>query len=353
MKRKIIIVGTLIIFVVAFLSSINASIDRPNKYKNGFTRNFLNLHVNKIASLKCSNDLYDLCGHRNDTVFFSHKLPGKISYTYGNYSKLNSLEIKLPRIEGLTPVFYTFLDYPNIYILGGNARKVIKGNITNGKYGITDVHLGSFYNAITIDDHNFMVRAIDTATLNEAFYKIVISKNKIIRDTDLSEKLRDAGIIHDGMLNYDRQCKRFVYVDFYSNQVTCFNENFRLLYRSRTIDTTNTSSAIPVKKGNSITNSVPPIMVNYYSDLNNCRLYVQSELVADNEDHHIFSDSSVIDVYNAGNGNYIGSFRIPVTSKAIISLKVFNNKIYVLTAGTITIYQLINNNPKDPDLFIY
>jgi uncharacterized protein YxeA len=330
MKQRIIILLALAILAAGTLFALHLNSDGPNKHLNGFSRKMLPVAVQIIAKHNFDVHFTELCGANNNELFLSGRIPGKVYRTNRKLDRLDTITLPLPNIPKLAPVFYTMVEYPNLYILAGNSRKLITGNFISHNTKVVDLPIGPFGNGTMIGTDCFMVRAIDTGSKNAQFIKITASGSRIEKDNAISKELKDAGFTHDGMLNYDQKTSSLIYVDYYSNEVTCFDTSLQVKYRSHTIDTTFISPIHVGRNQSKLMTSGPALMVNRNSFVYNGTLYVISNLKADNEDQSKFSNNSVVDEYSVSNGQYKGSFYLPVKSNT-------NPKIYMLNDGTVVI----------------
>jgi hypothetical protein len=110
-------------------------------------------------------------------------------------------------------------------------------------------------------------------------------------------------------LNYSSVSNSLVYLYYYRNEFICADTNLNLKYRGKTIDT-NTVAKIKIAKLNSrnqLTLAEPPLLVNKSACVWKNYLFVQSHLIADNENKEIFRHASVMDVYSQ---NKVKSFKV-------------------------------------------
>jgi hypothetical protein len=343
MKTRISISALLVAGAIAIIMSLNGLIAKPNKTKNGFIRTFVSDALYQEKEIKFQDDIKDVCGIEHDTIYYSHMRPGIISFTTSNSIQLKTINLNLPDIQYLYPLFFTNIKYPDIKILAGNAKMIIKGDLHKNQFDTILTKTPSFSNVIFIDENTFIARMIDTPSLNAIFIKMILFKHVIVKkEKDLSQRLMDAGITNDGMLSYDPISNQLAYVNFYSNNVIVFDTSLNLLRKGNTVDTCITSSIVLAKRKTSITHAVPPKMVNKSSHAFNGILYVRSNLKADNEAADKFNENAVVDCYSMSTCRYLFSFYfpIPANSKFKRFQIVSNSKVVAIYNDRIITYNL-------------
>lgn len=342
MKQRLIIIGVLTVLAVGTLYALNISSDASGSQKNGFIRQFVSeVSLPVYAELAVPAQVIGICAIYGDTVFLQTRTPGLIYYT-SDFKRLDTIRLQIPPIPKMQSLFFTEVQYPVVYIIGGNARKVIRGNVLKGAMDILDVNTpGSFSHPVFLSDHEMVVRCIDSVTYDALFYKVDLISGSAIREQGISEHLGDAGFIHDGMLGFDITNKQLAYVDYYSNNVTMLDESLHLLKKFNTIDTHSVSGMVVHKGKGSITNKLPPRMVNGINAISEGTLYVMSRLKGDNETD--METVIPIDRYNTSTGEYVGSFYLPFGKKQMpLDFIIKGNALYVLTSSKLI--QLDVNN---------
>jgi len=350
MSKNIYAIAGLALGALFVLVALNFMSDSPNRHNNGFQRYFkMNAPIKEVnkVKLKYSNiSVQNICGFNDSTFFLSDNIPGNIVVANIKSNIVDTIRLRLPPIKALAPVFYTAINFPNISILAGNAKVIIKGNLQSQKYNITHVKTGPFSNGITLSQETFVMRCIDTSTLQAVFKKVDLNDNRISSEKNISENIRDAGFAYDGYLAYDNKTCKFIYVSFYCNQFVCFDTSLNLLYKAHTIDTSYVPKSEIKNLTKSITQDSPPMFSNKGNCAYNGILYVRSVLKADNEKIKSFNSNDVIDMYNEKNGKYLGSFYIPMPNGERLKkfLVINNNEIVGLYPSYLIKYNLDNRN---------
>lgn len=312
MRKFVLIIIGLICAAIFILGGLIFIVNSGRNQKNGFQRRFIQNVFTKIDTATFENNFRDICGINNDRIYLSDQVPGRISTTNLNLNSLDTLYLRIPSIPKLSPVFYTWVNFPNIYILGGNLRAIIRGNLLTHTYETKFIATGPFAKGIAINHENFIMRSIDTVTKQSLFKKVNLKENVIQVEHNISEKNTDAGFSYDGTLSYDPLTHRLLYVCYYCNLFICFDSNLNLNYKKHTIDTTYSPRVEIMKTKYSITHELPPVTINANSSSYGGTLFIQSELKADNEIYNSIKGRVVIDMYDEYSGLYKSSFYLPL-----------------------------------------
>lgn len=344
-KQRLLIIGVLMLLATGTLFALHFSSERPNQQKNGFERRIISNAVQPVSEMKLPRDVMSICNVDNNTVYLQTTDPGKIYYT-SDLKRLDTLRLKLPYIPKLQRNVHVEVHYPMVYIMAGNARKVITGHIQSDEYQLIDVPTpGSFAKPVLINPNEMIVRCIDTNSLDALFYKINLSNGSVVPEQGISERLGDAGFAHDGLLLYDKNANKLAYVHYYSNSICLFDTSLQPVGRYHTIDTTlipGISLRINSEGTKSVTTDAPPQMINGAGVLTGGVLYVRSYLQGDDETD--FAGKLPIDRYSMETGQYLGSYYLPYPRKWVLRDLVANDEvIYLLFKDRLTSGKIISN----------
>lgn len=350
MKRKLLLISGIVLLAITILANAIISTHRSNV--NGFKRRFENRAISRISDIVTENPLREIAGATDMHIYMSDLVPGKLHIYTFNLKQKGQYQLPIPREKNLVPLFYTSFDSPHLIILAGNIPAIIQSDLDTPNASIIYTNIGRFDNAISIGNDNFIFKCFDTGLKDALLKKINLRTKKTQTENGLSEIASDGGFQFDGILNYDPLSHLFAYVCSYCNHVTCFDTSLNLIYRSKTIDTINTStvrSELIEKKGSRyFTMAKPPRYVNKSTSAYNGLLFINSVLKSDNEQQKSFDKNFVIDVYNLQNGSYKCSFYIPSLSDKLSAFKVINGNVLVaLYKKHIATYRVNFSNLKD------
>lgn len=161
-----------------------------------------------------------------------------------------------------------------------------------------------------------------------------------IERVGLLEKQLDGLFCTDGMLRFDEETKQIVYIYFYRNEFICADTTLTLHYRGHTIDTTSRARISVGNHDGHRTLSSPPHIVNRLATTYQGKLFVNSNLIADNEQPAEFSSVDVIDVYTLSTGAYGFSFYLPrLSGDRVTRFALFEDGLYALYPDALVIYK--------------
>ncbi|MDP4128910.1 MAG: hypothetical protein Q8918_01050 [Bacteroidota bacterium] len=160
---------------------------------------------------------------------------------------------------------------------------------------------------------------------------------------NLLQKQIDGIFDTDGMLHFDQSLNQLVYVYFYRNQYIVMDTNLRVQCRGKTLDSNSKAkiSVTYIPSDDETTMSMPPFSVNKLSAVDEDYLFIQSALMAVNEDKNAFRNNSAMDVYNLKKQLYEFSFYLPSTANnKMQSFKVSHQKLIALHGPYLEVYQI-------------
>jgi len=338
MKKPILILSALVVCSGLILLMLDKLMGSQAKSLHGFQRKFTSTYLTKIKDYTLEKPIYSIAGWSGTQLFLSTATPGEIVVLNTDNGTTKTEKINIAGIEKLNSAFHTTVNYPEIFIAGTNARKIVRGNLQTGVAEIFNVNSGPVLSAVITDHENAIIRYIDTNSLELYFKSLNFISGVEGKPVKVAPVVNKDIFAYDGVLNYDRILKQVSYVNFYCNGITRFDENFNTLSRSSTVDTMSSPKVTVAHLETAVTNSAPPQVINKNSSLHDGMLYVQSALKADNEKPGMFEHNTVIDMYS---NNYRGSFYLPVQGSEITQFEMMDKgRTAVLTKHGIQLYAL-------------
>jgi hypothetical protein len=231
---------------------------------------------------------------------------------------------------------------PYFFMTHGIEPQILRGKI--GEWVARPImHDSAYYfvEAVPISASTFGLRSYN---LHEKGYELA-KKNldSVSFNSDILVKQIDGLFCVDGKLHYDKTRNRLAYLHFYRNEFSVIDTTMNLLYRGHTLDTFSHAliKVAKLKHGNESMLSSPPMMINGLSCVDNGKLFVQSAILARNEDPIDFSSGAVIDSYDLLDGSYVGSFHLPNYDETPIrDFRVDGTSIFVLSGNYLIRYEL-------------
>ena len=238
------------------------------------------------------------------------------------------------------------VNYPDIYATENISPAILKGSFPLLEM---EMELNSVASSISkftpIGENGFVFRSFDTLlgvnvlSLAERQAEIVTVK----LNSETKNRFSD-----DGMLLYSARNDQVIYLYYYRNRFLRFDNILNPISEGRTIDT-NTVAKIKVDTIHSekrITFSAPPRFVNKKSCVYDNYLFVNSNILADNEKNIDLDSRSVIDVYDLTENTYRFSFYVPSFHGDLLTdFKIYGDKLAVVYNHFIGIYDLNIDSP--------
>lgn len=344
----IIIVGPSVI-VVLYINSENTM-----HRENPFIRRFIQGAATKIAELDLkSNSLY-FAGVDNSTIYVGdNKAPLHITAFDTILKVKHQYKIQLERENFPFSAVQVRVIPPYFYLMDGTVPVIYRGNIATWKAKLI-MHSNNYYfsKAEIIAPNKIAFRAQELKSRNNILGTFNFSDSLEVQYApSLLQKQIDGFFDTDGMMQYDDQLQKFIYVYYYRNQFIVANKNLQLNYRGNTIDTTTHANlkVAYIKKTRQRKIASLPSTVNQLIAVSGNSLFVNSKIIGRYESIKMWKEASIVDVYNIQNRTYLSSFYIYNSKKAKIqSILISGNNLYAVIGHHIHKYRLGNNFFKVP-----
>ena len=318
-----------------------------------FVRNFdsrAHLSPQGVVDLKI-NSFY-VAGSTKHTLYLGnwtgpfHLLQVNLMTLDTTHTNLSVPGLKIPddyrlfRLKVDSPYFYlSHGTMPGIFQGTLNDRKAVKFSKGNTPYFVDAVPVSPRLMALTSLNLESKSNELAALTTDSPFFQF---------KSDLLEKQIDGFFCVDGMLHFDRELNRLIYLYCYRNEYLVMDTSLNLINRFHTIDTFKTAAikVAEVKSKNYKTLASPPAKINFKSCVSGKFLFVQSTLLAKNEDKVEFQKSPPIDVYDFWVGQYLYSFHLrDYAGERPSSFTVSDNRVSVIYKDKLVVYQL--TTPKN------
>jgi hypothetical protein len=346
-KQSFLLSIVCVLFAIISVGVLVIVSNNSNDSSNGFTRKFLLQQSLLLHHIGKPPHARFMCGSANNYIYFDTDTAGLILKTDTALGGIGLVKLVYPFNERIQSLYSTIVDSMYTYIMAGNMPKVIRFNKVESSYQSWFIPANLYSESIVIDSNNFAFRMFEkiAGKWQQVFIKVNPVNKTIAREHDVSQRNNDAGFSTDGHLLYDPGTHFIIYVEYYSNHITCMDTSLQLLYNGHTIDTIKNATVHAAFKKSpafeTITNGTPLAPVNLQSCTAEGKLYIHSHIKADNETFAVFENNAVVDVYNISTGQYLYSFYIPSRQDGhLTDFKVIRNKIIVVYKNAIAIYRL-------------
>lgn len=332
-------------FSIAFLLS-HSSRDRKNK--NGFNRLFIYQQASLKESINLDNDDYSIADILpNHIILYRLKQPSLLIKISFNLRKIRFFTLPLPKnrekITGVNSIrFYN----SKAFLMNGGTSYIYKADsISKSRLDIYP-----FYHADLINSSSFLIMTKKSILgINRRILKKVNLNGKTT-GLYMPEKQKEGIFSNDGQFKYDKVSNKLIYMFCYRGEFVCLDSNMKIIYKAKTIDTVRNADletklikepfkdSIQIDK---IIISKPPLIINRTMSITSSKIYINSNLKADNEDYDKFRRSQVIDIYESKDGQYAGSFYISkFGARRITEFRVYNNIIVAIYQKSLVIYEI-------------
>ncbi len=299
--------GVLIVAVLVITSN------RPNIKLNGFERIFLEGSPVMLGRLSfAAEDLRSIAGVAENSVYFSTASPDRFIRTHLGSFESEQLRFS-PDAAFMARTGQNFSSYlidSTIYIFSGPAVAIAAIDIISGKSTHTRLNIPGFIYGVPISKISYYLRAFLPNRRDIAFARVTVQPDtiKYLLEMPGDSILKDP-LKSDGALRYS-QTGHVTYVFYYQSRIVTFDENSGTIKVFNTIENT---AGLPRRRS-----GAAPLTIHQTACVFGERLYVCSNLRADNEAREAYFKNVPVDVYNAGTGRYIGSFYLPLSGRSLV-----------------------------------
>ncbi|MBT1701044.1 hypothetical protein KK083_29395 [Fulvivirgaceae bacterium PWU4] len=318
--------------------------DNLNHRRNSFIRLFPPHPVDLPSKLDIKYNSFYIAGATSSHIYLGSQTAPfrllKIDSSLGSALEVNIRPDEIKKLKWRNPRIA--VDSPNFFIMDGVLPAIFKGNLTTWEPQRFQFDSAYFIESVPISNASFGLRSMSSRTNSYILGKEAFTPFSTTFNDALLQKQIDGIFCTDGMLHYNRALGYLTYVYYYRNQFICMDTNMNLIYRGNTIDTISRAKIKVAQVNSTLTLSAPPLIVNKESCVSGNWLFVNSNLLAENEDAELFKSASVIDVYDLRNNTYKFSFYLLNTdSKKIRTFRVYNNMLIALYDHFILKYELV------------
>jgi uncharacterized membrane protein YphA (DoxX/SURF4 family) len=330
------------ITIVLILFAISENIIH---YHNKLTRRFPQTPIQQIAAKDLKLNSYYFAGADSMHVYLGNTTAPLMVTTLN--SKLLSTERNMIDLDHKELPFRgaaVMVEPPYFFVADGTVPCVFRGKIDNWNAKLIHQKGEYFTTTRAIDSNAIAVVTANRINGDNVLGVIQLHKNgKTILNPAILQKQIDGVFDTDGMLLYNKEMERIIYLYAYRNQFTLADSHLNIVWKGNTIDTI-TKAKLHIendKNHHQRQFSKPPLFVNNNCASYNNLLFVHSAIPGRFEDDKMWKNSSIIDVYDLNKKSYLLSFTISnLGGKKMRYLKVVNHKMYVLIGTNIILYKL-------------
>ena len=316
-----------------------------NAQRNGFSRQFNYSIVGSKNKLDIRYNSYYIAGLSTDKIYLGN-YTSAVHLLVADHSLIDTQHIKIDVPKNLSIAWKslrTAVNPPYIFMTEGLSPTYLIGRIGNFKVVNRNLDSQKFNGIVQLSPSTAVLRAYNRQLSQNILTQVTTDTLKPRRKDFIPDKQLDGIFSLDGMFLHNPNTSILVYLYYYSNQFLCLDEDLNLLYEGRTIDTISTAQIkiARIASEQKTTMGAPPLRVNIKGAISENWIFVNSGLMADNEDKRAFRNNSVIDVYSLYERHYKFSFYLPkYKGEKLAHFKVSGNKLAALYDRYLVIYNL-------------
>ncbi len=316
-------------------------------YQNKFIRRFPQHVAEEIYKVDLKYNSYYFAGSGNGKLYIGNNTAPLKMLVLDTASKSKkhfkisliqkSLPFSGPRIRVLNNDFFVF---------EGIVPYVFKGSIENWSASLK-LNSGYYFSQLMpMDSTNLALRYLVPISGESALGNLNLKDPlKAKFDTTLLKKQFDGIFDTDGILLFNEQLHRMIYIYYYRNEYFVIKPDLKLERTSKTIDTISKAQVqlIQYKNSDRKTFAKPPLTVNKGAATYGQFLFVHSTLPGLYESDKIWKVASIIDVYDLSDTTYRSSFLLyDVDNQKVTDIIVYGNFLYALIADKLVCYKIRN-----------
>lgn len=346
-KKKTLLQAAIITFAgSALIVSLYLTSENAMHSENPFIRRFIQGSAAKTAETSITNNSQYFAGTNGNTIFLGDSRAPLHITAYDSMLKLkHKYKIELEREDFPFSSVQVRVSPPYFLLMDGTVPVIYKGNLTDWKARLL-MHSNNYYfsKAEIIAPDKIAFRAQELKSRNNILGTFNFSDSLQVQYApSLLQKQIDGFFDTDGMMQYDSQLQKFIYVYYYRNQFIVADKDLQLSYRGNTIDTTahaNLKVAFIKETGQRKIASLPST-VNQLIAVSGNLLFVNSKVIGRYESKKMWKEASIVDVYDIQQKTYLSSFYIYNDKKAKVrAILVSENNLFAIIGHQIHKYSL-------------
>jgi hypothetical protein len=333
-KGQIVVLFVALILSVGVLVGLYALSPLSKKiYRASFERSFMDGYLRSAeAMVDLEVNSFYIAGY-SDRQLYLGNFTAPFHLLKTNLSLRDSQHVMLKvRVDSIHDFkrFRLSVAPPFFYLAHGVEPIILKGDTSTwSAIPFIKDRPSYFSDAVPLSPSTFAFRSYSKT--NQSCELARATADDFTFHAELLQKQIDGLFCVDGKLLFNARLNRLVYLYYYRNQFIVADTNLTLSYRGHTIDTFShvRIKVAKVGDGGESTLASPPMVINGVSCTDGDFLYVQSALLAKNEDEQKFRSSSTVDAYRLMDGQYVGSFHVPAyAGKKMSGFQVIGDRLF-------------------------
>lgn len=306
---------SILLFNCTIMGILYAFSDKGRPERNlSFSRTFVPGTLKTLNTMELKYNSYYIAGRTEHKIYLGNST-GFLNVISADPKLTDSSHIKISLKNIEDPKFkYPFVKIydPYFYITDGVQPSLFRGLLGEWEAAKFMKDSAFFINALPMAPDRFIIKTMQSSSM-EYTLGILGPEYPYLKLRPLLEKQLDGVFCVDGKLHYNDSLKRMVYVYYYRNEFIVSDKDLNLIYKGKTLDTFSrvSSKSMNVNSGNRVLLSSQPRTVNKTSALTGNLIFINSNIMGSNDDEYRYLRSSVIDIFEIRNGQYLFSFYLP------------------------------------------
>lgn len=348
-KKKLLLLASLCVLGIGIVTLLFVFSEKKMQRNNAFLRRYPHHPANKEAKMDLEYNSYYFAGVTDDSIYLGNHTASLLLLSIDkNLADTLYHKVRIFSNErSLNASRYIATDN-KLFLLSGQSQVVLQGDISTYKFSPYGLCREPFMNGLFMKKDTFAIRAFDSKRNDNVLGRLVVGDS--IATTIFPELIKKQGksfFSSDGLLLYNQELEKVIYVYYYRNAFVVVNKSFTLDYLGRTIDTVATAqlSVHTNESRNEQKLGGEPLFINRLAATYDNYLFIQSDRIGRYESKKVLKHASIIDVYNLEDQSYAFSFYLYHHNlKKLRGFAVRKHKLYALIDHYLISYNLKNDN---------
>lgn len=304
---------------------------------NSFVRRYPHHPITSIKGIPLNYNSYYMAGFANGKIYLGNSTaPLRLLSIDTTLKTTNPIRIQIADSKN-----YSFssiqvrIKAPYFFISDGAVPIVYAGNTTDWTAKTIIKGSNNFSLLEPTSKDNFVIRGNNKRTGEHVLGTMSTSaKEKFTMAPNALQKKVDGIFDTDGLLVYNEELKKVIYMYYYRNSFVVSDTNFKSIYHGKTIDTV---SQVPMEFAYLKSNTEKkfakqPPMIQKFATSSGKYLFVKSDRLGRYESEEMIKQASIIDVYDIQKQTYEFSFYLyHYENEEIKKFAIYGNLLVGLT----------------------
>ncbi|MFV0573512.1 MAG: MauE/DoxX family redox-associated membrane protein [Xanthomarina gelatinilytica] len=297
----------IILVIGLFLSS-----EKKIKRNNSFLRTYMPHPIKQISMMDLKYNSYYIAGIHKDKIYLGNTTaPLNLTIIDTSLKTIDKLRVSIDQMDLPYKHIRITVTPPYFYVVDGNVPIIFRGSTNSWKAYTLLQDAAYFSQFVVTDTSHFVIRTMNSNTQENILGILKTGNNKALTLFEkYLEKQVDGVFDTDGLLLWNPDNHKIIYVYYYRNQYLISNEDLNNKEQGKTIDTVSKAQIdftyYPSKGKKKLDWS--SLKINNYSTTSGNYLYVHSKRLGKHEPEKMLKKASIIDVYDFKNNTYEFSF---------------------------------------------